>query len=219
MLVQKASLLVVDDEPLIRTSLSLILSEVGYSVRSAEDGFSALFEMRTEIPDFVLSDLNMPGMSGFELLSVVRRRFPAIHTIAMSATFYGTEAASGISADAFYQKGSSIGSLLRILGALSLAERRSPLRTGAGRIVWVQQNELNICGETTVTLSCPECLRTFPQVPGGFIGLVRETECIFCRSSIHYAIVQPIEQGTAQAPRRIRGEKLPKSESVEQSLN
>lgn len=40
--------------------------------------------MRDEFPEFLLSDLNMPGMSGFELLSVVPRRFPSIRTIAMS---------------------------------------------------------------------------------------------------------------------------------------
>ena len=56
--------------------MSHVLTEIGYRVRSAEDGFSALREMRHEVPDILLSDLNMPGMSGFELLSVVRRRFP-----------------------------------------------------------------------------------------------------------------------------------------------
>jgi CheY-like chemotaxis protein len=56
--------------------LAHIFTELEHSVRSAEDGFSALVEIRQEIPDIVLSDLNMPGMSGVEFLSVVRRRFP-----------------------------------------------------------------------------------------------------------------------------------------------
>ena len=51
-----------------RGVLSHVLSEMGYRVRTAEDGFSALAELRKEIPDILLSDLNMPGMSGFELL-------------------------------------------------------------------------------------------------------------------------------------------------------
>ena len=79
---EKAKLLIVDDDPQMRTLLSVILAESGYRVRSAEDGFSALAEIRKEIPDIILSDLNMPGMSGFELLSVVRRRFPAIRVVA-----------------------------------------------------------------------------------------------------------------------------------------
>jgi CheY-like chemotaxis protein len=114
----KPTLLIVDDEPSIRTSLSLVLAEVGYSVRTAQDGFSALAEMRMELPDVLLSDLNMPGMSGFELLAVVKHRFPAMLTIAMSGAFQGNEVPSGVLADAFYQKGSSMGSLLMILSSL-----------------------------------------------------------------------------------------------------
>jgi len=73
---EKVRLLIVHDEPSTRMLLSHIFTELGHSVRSAEDGFSALFEIRQEIPDVILSDLNMPGISGFEFLSVVRRRFP-----------------------------------------------------------------------------------------------------------------------------------------------
>ena len=65
----EARFFIVDDEESIRMSLSHVLSEMGYRVRTAEDGFSALAELRKEIPDILLSDLNMPGMSGFELLS------------------------------------------------------------------------------------------------------------------------------------------------------
>ena len=83
----KTRVLIVDDELSVRTSMSQLLTEVGYRARTAEDGFSALVELRKEVPDILLSDLNMPNMSGYELLSVVRRRFPAIQTIAMSGAF------------------------------------------------------------------------------------------------------------------------------------
>lgn len=122
----KERLLIVDDDPTIRSSLSLLLTEIGYRVRCAQDGFSALRELQKEIPDILLSDLNMPGMSGFELLSVVRRRFPAILAIAMSSAFSGNEVPSGVAADAFYQKGSSMGALLQMIGTLRLMERRAP---------------------------------------------------------------------------------------------
>jgi CheY-like chemotaxis protein len=48
-------LLIVDDELSTRTLLSQIFSELGHSGRSAEDGFSALFEIRQEVPDVILS--------------------------------------------------------------------------------------------------------------------------------------------------------------------
>jgi DNA-binding NtrC family response regulator len=111
----KARLLIVDDELAIRTTLSFVLAEIGYRVRTAEDGVSAMTAINDEVPDILLSDLNMPGMSGFELLAKVRRQFPATHTIAMSGAFCGNEVPSGVAADAFYQKGSSLGSLLRMI--------------------------------------------------------------------------------------------------------
>jgi CheY-like chemotaxis protein len=82
-------LLIVEDEPLIRSTLSAIFVELGHEVDSAEDGFSALEKIRQSKPDIILSDLNMPGMSGFELLSVVRRRLPSIYVIATSGAYSG----------------------------------------------------------------------------------------------------------------------------------
>lgn len=82
-------------------------------------------EIQNEVPELILSDLNMPGMSGFDLLSVVRRRFPAIRTIAMSGSFSGNEVPSGVAADAYFQKGSSIAALLRLMDALPQLERNA----------------------------------------------------------------------------------------------
>ena len=82
MLPNGKSVLVVDDKECIRVSMSLVLKELGYSVRSAEDGHSALREICRQNPDILLSDLAMPGMSGFELLMNVRHSFPAIQLIA-----------------------------------------------------------------------------------------------------------------------------------------
>jgi CheY-like chemotaxis protein len=77
-------LLVVDDEPPVRDLFQGSLSTEGYEVRVAKDGFEALAQMRGALPDLILSDLKMPNMSGLEFLSVVRRRFPQIPTIAIS---------------------------------------------------------------------------------------------------------------------------------------
>src|ERR1700734_740028 len=118
----KANLLVVDDEAKICKSLSIMLTVLGYGVRVAPNGFSALDAIRDEIPDIILSDLNMPGMSGFELLSVVRRRFPAIQVIAMSGAFSGDGVPPGVAADAFYEKGTSLRSLLQIVEAMTHPE-------------------------------------------------------------------------------------------------
>jgi len=68
----KASILIVEDEESVRASLAEILKVLGHRVRCAADGLAALVEINQEIPEILLSDLNMPGMSGFELLPLAR---------------------------------------------------------------------------------------------------------------------------------------------------
>ena len=124
------NLLVVEDDAALRVSLSHIFAAFGHGVRCAADGFSALSELRVDVPDIILSDLNMPGMSGFEFLSVVRRRFPSIKVIAMSSAFAIDSIPPGVAADAFYQKGSNLGHLLRDCGRHDDAGGAAVAQTG-----------------------------------------------------------------------------------------
>jgi CheY-like chemotaxis protein len=79
--------LVVDDDPAIRACMTMLLESAGYDVAEAEDGLEALLLISKSTPDVVVSDLNMPRMSGFDLLPEVHRRFPQIVTIAMSGAY------------------------------------------------------------------------------------------------------------------------------------
>jgi CheY-like chemotaxis protein/DNA-directed RNA polymerase subunit RPC12/RpoP len=167
-------------------------------VRTAEDGFSALAEMRKEIPDILLSDLNMQGMSGFELLSVVRHRFPAIQVIAMSAAFPGDAVPTGVAADAFYEKGKNPSSLLQMVKVMTQTARSSPHHQSALMPIWIQKNGHDPSGAEYVIITCPDCLRTFPQTVGDAIQLIRETACTHCSNLIHYAIVPPSPPRTFQ---------------------
>ena len=144
----KEKLLIVDDEASIRRSMSDMLAEIGFRVRCAENGLSALRELQEEIPDILLSDLNMPTMSGFELLSIVRHRFPTIVTIAMSGAFSGNEVPSGVAADGFYQKGSSVGALLQIISTTPRIERRLPQSLSALAPVGTHRSEHRAFPET-----------------------------------------------------------------------
>lgn len=181
-------LLVVEDDPSLRTSFLLVFRQLGYVVRSASDGFSALSEMRKEIPDILLSDLNMPGMSGFELLSVVRRRFPAIPVIAMSGAYSGSAVPPGVAADSFFQKGSGIDRLLRIITAVPKIKRASPAACSAEAPIWIAQNGYDSSGDPYVTIACPECMRSFPHALEGSMNLISETNCVYCGVSIRFAV-------------------------------
>jgi CheY-like chemotaxis protein len=198
----QAKLLIVDDEPVIRSSMSQVLTEIGFSVRSAEDGLTALVEIRNEVPDLILSDLEMPGMSGFEFLSVVRRRLPSIRVIAMSGGFSGDEVPSGVAADAFYPKGSGVRCLLKIIDGLAWPERLPANQPGPSAPLRIQRNGYDGNGEPCVAIACPDCLRTFRQSVGGSLSAVREAQCVHCRNTVYYAIMEPVESGLRKASHR-----------------
>src|SRR5437764_58918 len=103
---KRKRILIVEDYASVREIMARLLISAGYEVSIAEDGFSALVELKRSVPDLILSDLNMPQMSGFEFLSVVRRRFPEVLVIAMSGAYGAGDAVPGaVIADAFYAKG------------------------------------------------------------------------------------------------------------------
>lgn len=65
-------ILIVDDEPSIVLSLEFLMEKAGYTVFTAGDGESAMDKARTEKPDLVLLDINLPGRSGFEICQSMR---------------------------------------------------------------------------------------------------------------------------------------------------
>lgn len=186
----KCQILVVDDDPSVRQMVEMSLMEVGYDVVTAEDGFRALSQLRKSLPDVVLSDLDMPGMSGFELLSVVRRRFPQISTVAMSGAYGGDEIPSGVIADGFFAKGSQSKKLLRtIQRLLRTAPARSSEHYRECAPAWIPRNGNDPQGMPYVVLTCAECLRAYPMnVAEGIPGEVLEIACRFCRSMNRYII-------------------------------
>ncbi|HKO52434.1 MAG TPA: response regulator [Polyangiaceae bacterium] len=67
-------ILVVDDSPVVRELLSEILASAGLVVHTAENGLAALAAIEQNMPDLVLSDVEMPRMGGFDLLAEIRHR-------------------------------------------------------------------------------------------------------------------------------------------------
>jgi CheY-like chemotaxis protein len=191
---RKNNLLIVEDDIQLRTLLTAILTHAGFRIRVAEDGFSALIQMHAEMPDIILSDLYMLGMSGFELLSVIRRRFPEVAVIAMSSAFSGGEIPAGVAADAFYQKATGVPSLLTLLEESATIENLTQRYRGSAPI-WIATHPPKSGAEVHVVIACPECLRTSSCIPGNASTIVRKTDCAYCHTPIHYAIVQTTDPG------------------------
>jgi two-component system, OmpR family, KDP operon response regulator KdpE len=70
---KSATILVVDDEPQIRRVMRTTLSAQGYAIVEARDGQEGLEKLRSERPDLVLLDVNMPVMDGLETCREMRR--------------------------------------------------------------------------------------------------------------------------------------------------
>ncbi|MEO6185213.1 MAG: response regulator transcription factor [Steroidobacteraceae bacterium] len=67
-------ILVADDDPDLLDLVAYALSQTGYLVVKASDGTAALANFEAEAPDMVILDINMPGMTGFEVCSAIRGR-------------------------------------------------------------------------------------------------------------------------------------------------
>jgi len=190
MSIPKAKLLVVDDEPSTLDLFRQIFVGLGHPVRVAEDGFSALEQIREEVPDILLSDLNMPGMSGFELLSVVRRRIPNIYVIATSGAFSGDTVPHGIAADAFHEKATGLGGLFDIVKTAPLASTHIRAGSNASTPIWISPSRSSESSRADVLITCPECLRAFSLSVGAADFVIHEANCVYCDTIIHYATVQ-----------------------------
>src|SRR6202158_1502761 len=70
---KSATILVVDDDPQIRRVMRATLTAQGYTIVEARDGQEALEKLRSERPDLVLLDMNMPVMDGLEACREIRR--------------------------------------------------------------------------------------------------------------------------------------------------
>jgi len=173
--------LLVDDEPFIRKIISGYLVAAGYVVRVAVDGLDALEKLRAGLPDLIISDLNMPRMSGIEFLAVVHKRFPQMPVIVISADAT-QEMPKGVSADAYYRKnGLGFETLLHTITDLT---GKPPLQIDRPQVTY-QPVQARWDGDGHYVVECPDCLRStsVPRDPRFTRGEHIAT-CTHCRGII-----------------------------------
>lgn len=95
-----AEILIVDDDESVRGLLSAVLSE-NYTCFTGSSGDEALRLLETHLPDLIISDINMPGMTGLELLPKVSALAPDIVTMVISGNQTIDNAIEAIRAGAF----------------------------------------------------------------------------------------------------------------------
>jgi signal transduction histidine kinase/CheY-like chemotaxis protein len=86
-------ILVVDDEPAVLEALDALLTREGHTVMRAQDGEGALSRAQAECPDVILLDLHLPGLSGFEVVTRLRKipSLEAVPVVAFSGKFVTPE--------------------------------------------------------------------------------------------------------------------------------
>jgi CheY-like chemotaxis protein len=183
-------ILVVDDEPSIREAARAILESQGYEVLTVADGLDGLHALSRSLPDVIISDLNMPRMSGFEFLAIVRKRFPRIATIAMSGEYITDENPAGILADAFLQKGCyTVKELFEEVAKLLAA---SPIRSEREKSdlapLFVPRDHAGY-----LIITCPKCLRPNKLEAISLNGGIHQTICQSCSTPVKFEINHEIE--------------------------
>jgi CheY-like chemotaxis protein len=177
--------LLVDDDPSVRNLLSRQLERAGFETRQAEDGIDGLGQLRMELPQVIISDLQMPSMAGMEFVSVVRQRFPFIPVIVLSRSV-PNEFPAEAQPDAWFEKGAlNINELLRTLrGLIRKAPQHADFRQAMTAPV---QTSPVFAG--SVSLTCPDCLRTFwaMNIPENKT-VERAAVCTHCQAHVPFLI-------------------------------
>lgn len=81
---ERPKILVLDDEPDVRNLLSRILKEENYQVSEADTAENALSGIEESLPDLVIADINLPGMSGLDFFKLVKETQPQLPFIFLS---------------------------------------------------------------------------------------------------------------------------------------
>lgn len=119
------TILIIDDEDSIRSSLKGALEDEGFDVLTAENGESGIAKTSEELPDLVLLDIWMPGIDGIETLNRLKRLYPKLPIVIMSGhgTIEAAVKATKLGAYDFIEKPLSIEKVILAIGRALEASR------------------------------------------------------------------------------------------------
>jgi DNA-binding response OmpR family regulator len=95
---QPSRILVVEDHARLARNMAFLLTVAGYEVTTATDGLRALDALQSQPPDLILSDIDMPNMSGYDLLQTIRsdRRWQHLPFIFVSDKYHYDDLMRGL---------------------------------------------------------------------------------------------------------------------------
>jgi two-component system nitrogen regulation response regulator NtrX len=180
------TILVIDDEKDIRTSLTGILEDEGYNILTAASGAEGIESAQQELPDLILLDIWMPGMDGLETLARLKDLFPQITVIMISGhgTIETAVRATKLGAFDFIEKPLSLEKvLISVAHALQLQE----LKAENAELKKSAANEYELIGDTPIMMSLREqIVRVAPTTASVLVTGENGTGKELVARSIHY---------------------------------
>jgi CheY-like chemotaxis protein/DNA-directed RNA polymerase subunit RPC12/RpoP len=166
------------------------LTRAGFEALQAVDGIDALAVLRDTLPKVIISDLQMPRMSGPEFIGVVRQRFPTIPVIALSEPDSG-ELPGDINPDCWIEK--RVETLPVVVRTVDELARKAPDYIEARQVVNVPvRTGPGFAGYIIVT--CTDCLRTF-RAEVELAEVEGTAACYHCDARVPFRVESSAPQG------------------------
>ena len=179
------SVLLVDDDASIRALLARHLERAGFEAQQAGDGIDGLAKLRDNLPAVIISDLDMPRMTGIEFMSVVRRRFPSISIIAYSGSIAG-EFPAEAKPDLWFEK--SAQKIPELLQAVHALAQETPDRADFPQVISTPVRT-RPGGAGCFVLTCTDCLRLFQVISTPENQTEEQSAvCVHCEARVPYVI-------------------------------
>jgi len=172
------------------------LVAAGYVVRTAVDGLDAIAKLRGGLPDLIISDINMPRMSGVEFLGIVRQRFPQIPVVVVSS-LAADEMPKGVCADAYLHKSGFGFEFEQLFETIRDLTSKSPLRPHLPHIdPKPVPARWDLDGHYLI--GCDECSRAFRILRASNMERADKwTVCVHCGKVVRFFIADEAPPGPA----------------------
>lgn len=212
-------LLIVDDSPTQLSHMKIILQQDGFQVETATNGEDAMAAVESDSPILVVTDLQMPGMSGLELVEVMRGNFPSIPVVLTTS-----DGSEEVAADALRRGAASYVPKRHLQSTLAQVVRQVLLVSEASRSV---QQLARYTVESTLKLSLVNDESIVPSViarlemPMKELGIFDEGERMQVAMALDEALLNAMIHGNLEVSSELRhsGDGEPYKELIAKRTN